>query len=89
MFLTSRVHHHKDCIVRTCSFFYGMFFLHLCKQSSSWEDVLDLFIYLFISHLLLTLASLFPILFPAFIVDSINSCGASNKEVPEHRLVET
>jgi len=24
----------------TCSF-YGMFFMHLCKQSSRWKDVID------------------------------------------------
>ena len=39
MFRTSYVHHQEDCIVHAV--LYGMFFMHLCKQSSRLEDVLE------------------------------------------------
>jgi hypothetical protein len=37
MFRTSYVHHHEDYIVHAA--LYGMFFMHLCKQSGRLEDV--------------------------------------------------
>jgi len=36
MFRTSYVHHQEDIIVHAV--LYGMFFIHLCKQSSRLED---------------------------------------------------
>jgi len=39
MFRTSYVHHQEDSIVQAA--LYVMFFMHLCKQSSRLEDVLD------------------------------------------------
>jgi hypothetical protein len=38
MFRTSYIHHQEDYIVHAT--LYGMFFMHLCKQSSRLEDVL-------------------------------------------------
>jgi len=37
MFQTSSFHHQKDHLYMQ---FYGVF-MHLCKQSSRWKDVLD------------------------------------------------
>jgi len=39
MFRTSYVHQQEDLIEN--GVLYGMFFIHLCKQSSRLEDVLD------------------------------------------------
>ena len=39
MFRTSYVHHQEDYIVHAA--LYGMFFMHLCKQFSRFEEVLD------------------------------------------------
>ena len=39
MFRTSHVHRQEDCIVRAA--LYGMFSMHLCKQSCRLEDVLN------------------------------------------------
>jgi len=39
MFRTSKVYHQEDYIVHAA--LYGTFFVHLCKQSSRLEDVLD------------------------------------------------
>jgi hypothetical protein len=39
MFRTSYVHHQEDYIIQAAS--YGIFLMHLCKHSSSLEDVLD------------------------------------------------
>jgi len=40
MFPTTYIHHQEDFIVY--AFLYGMFSMHLCKQSSKLQDVLDL-----------------------------------------------
>jgi len=39
MFQTSYVHHQEDYIIHAA--LHSMFFMHLCKQSSRLEDVLD------------------------------------------------
>jgi len=39
MFRTSYAHHQEDYILRAA--LYGMFFMHLCKQSSRLEDVFE------------------------------------------------
>jgi len=39
MFRTSCVYHQEDRLYM--EFFYGMFFMRLCKQSSRWKNVLD------------------------------------------------
>jgi hypothetical protein len=40
MFRTSYVHHQEHCIVHAA--LYGVFFMHLCKQSIRLKDVLDI-----------------------------------------------